>query len=101
MYFIVIGQHFQPFCGRSSLSIRVLLGCIGGLGASEGGALWGFYGLGMSLPGGVDFWSWCYCMHCVLWYCVAAVSCFQFQCWVGMLYRHALCTLCVLSQSLV
>ena len=42
MYVIVIGQHFQPFCGQSSLSVRVRLGCIAGLGASEGGASWGF-----------------------------------------------------------
>ena len=47
------------------------LGCIAGLDESEGGALWGFYGFGMSLPGGIDFWSLCYCMHCVLWFCRA------------------------------
>ena len=47
MYFTVIGQHSQPFCGRSSSSVHAHLGCVVGLGASEGGALWGFYGLVM------------------------------------------------------
>ena len=51
--------------------VCVHLGCIAGLDESEGGALWGFYGFGMSLPGGIDFWSLCYCMHCVLWFCRA------------------------------
>ena len=53
MYFIVIGQHFQPFCVVVGPHHRcVHLGCISGLGASEGGALWGFYALVMSLSRG-------------------------------------------------
>ena len=54
MYFIVIGQHFQPFCvvvGPHHQCVH--LGCISGMGASEGGALWGFYALVMSLSRGV------------------------------------------------
>ena len=42
MYFIVIGKHSQPFCCQSSSLVHAHLGCVVGLGVSEGGALWGF-----------------------------------------------------------
>ena len=31
MYFTVIGQYSQPFCGRSSSSVHAYLGCVVGL----------------------------------------------------------------------